>query len=127
MADGGDGGHVQRLANVGLVSGDGAVPAHDARVAVDRRDADQGGKAAPVGAAELRQIRDQGAGGDRADARNRGQQVLGGPSGGRAAQLVVDLAVGGGERSFERFQRAAMPLSTFAPSLGKVDVCAYVH
>ena len=46
---------------------------------------------------------------------------------GEPALLVVDLAVGGGERSFERFQRAAMPLSTFAPSLDKVDVCAYVR
>ena len=55
------------------------------RVAVDRRDADQGGDAAPVDAAELGQLGDQGAGGDRADAGDGGEQILGHPPGRRAA------------------------------------------
>ena len=75
------------LRTVGAAAGDRAVAARGAAVAVDRGDADQGGDPAAVDAAELGQLGDQGAGGDLADARHRGQQVLGRPPG-RASRVT---------------------------------------
>jgi hypothetical protein len=41
-------GHVQDVAHVSAAAGDGTATAHGARVAIDRRHADQGGDAAAI-------------------------------------------------------------------------------
>ena len=78
VADGGQRRHVQGGADAGTAAHDHAPAAEAAAVAVDRRDPDQGGDLAAIEAAELGRLGDQGAGGGLADARHRGEQVLGG-------------------------------------------------
>ena len=55
---------------------------------------------------ELGQLGDQGAGGDLANARHRGQQILGRAPSGGAAHLVFDLLVELGERRLQGGERA---------------------
>jgi hypothetical protein len=93
-----EGGHEQHLAHAAAATGHHAAPAEGAAVAVDRRDPDQGRDAAPVEAAQLRQLGHQRASGDRADSRDRGQQVLGGAPHRRAPDGVVEVTLDPGER-----------------------------
>src|SRR5260370_31113396 len=58
---GDQGRHEEGGAHDGAAAGNRASPAHRAAVAIDRRDTDQGGDLAAVGAAGLRQVAGHGA------------------------------------------------------------------
>ena len=120
--DRGEGGHEQDLAHAAAATGDHAAPPEGAAVAVDRRDPDQGGDPAPVEAAELGQLGDQGASGDRADSRGRRQQVFGSPPGGRPSDGVVEIALDPGQRLLQP-QEVAVEI---ALQFGNPDLAAPV-
>ena len=92
-ADGGEGRHVQGLADAGAAAEDHAPAAEGAAVAVDRGDTDEAGDLAPIEGAELGQLGEERAGRGLADARDRGEQVLGGAPGGAAAHGVVEIGL----------------------------------
>jgi hypothetical protein len=92
-ADGGEGWHVQGRADAGASTQDHTSSAEGTTVAVDRGDADEARDLASIEGAELGQLGDQGAGGGFADARDRGQQILGGAPGRARAHGVVEIGL----------------------------------
>ena len=104
-ADGDGGRHVEDVADGRSAARDGPVAAHRPGVAVDRSDADDRGEAAAVEAPEFGQLGDQGAGGDVADTRDGGEQVLRLAPGRGAADGVVQIPVDVGELRGEGLER----------------------
>ena len=78
---------------VGAAAHDHAPAAESTAVTVDRGDTDEGSDPAPIEMAKLGQVGDQGTGRGPADAGNGGEQVFGGPPGGRAADGVVEVGL----------------------------------
>jgi hypothetical protein len=72
-----------------------------AGIAVEGRDADEGGELSAAEAAEFGQFGDQGSRGHRADAGNGSEQVFPFAPGGRGANIGVDVGVDAGEFLFE--------------------------
>ena len=93
VADGGERGHVQHVADGGPAAGNHAAAAEGATVAIDRGDADEGGDFPAVEVAELGEIGDEGVGGNGPDAGDRAQEVFRGPPDWRGAHSSVDVAL----------------------------------
>jgi hypothetical protein len=95
VSAGGEGGHVEDVADDGPAAEDGPAAAHQATVAVDGGDANQGGDGLAVDGAQFGQEGQEGSGGDVADAWDAGEQgdfVL--PDGAVAdalIEIVVDV------------------------------------
>ena len=70
VANGRESGHVQDVADGRSSASDHPMAAPGAGIAVEGRDADEGGELPAVEAAELRQLGDKGSRGHRADAGN---------------------------------------------------------
>ena len=101
VADGDERGHVQDVADGGSAAADDAMAAPLAGVAIERRDSDERGELAPVEDAQFGQLRDEGPGGDGADAGHGGEDFLGLAPGGRGAHACVDIGIDFGEFLFE--------------------------
>jgi hypothetical protein len=87
-------GNVQGGADTGTAAHDHAAATEGAAVAVDRCDPDQGCDLAAIeGGAEFGQLGDQNAGRGLADARCRGEHVLGGAPGWSVADRVVEVGL----------------------------------
>src|SRR6185312_15419513 len=93
VADGGHGGEEEGGADGAASAADEGLAAPTAGLAGEGCDADEAGDLAAVEAAELGQFGDQGAGDDRADARDGSEEIFLRAPGGRAAHRGVNLLV----------------------------------
>jgi hypothetical protein len=86
-------GMYRAFADAGASAQDHTPSAEGAAVAIDRGDAHEARDPASIEGAELGQLGDQSAGGGFADARDRGQQILGGAPGRARAHGVVEIGL----------------------------------